>query len=480
MKSFYGGVSGAPFQISRIFKSVWYDDASLLENSMWYDLQLGWASNIGADEFVIVSYGMPPTDDKEQGKYNNIVASDIEHFGHNFNATLWQKIYEEDSVHELNDQTEQGLGMDENFNGKIMAANHWGYKLITSLVSASPDLKFDDVVLVNPLEKGQKFSFETSKEDSVYKVKVQAPDYKINPNIEVLSADQTTGIVKYDKDDGLTFGLPGPWNTTAVVENISAFDDNGYAKASIDEIVDSKNSTRNITLKLPNPIKFKADVDATMDRAGVSVVQSETEEDTLVFKFGFNNPQNFTLKDTVDITNAGIANGSWELEWNKIQDYLNNNYKDIKAYEILPIRYQQNEYWVYKVDVDEDNYKWGYSRFGGTKLVNEKITDDSTAINATYSAKMINTYFEQNQKEVNAYKNITQEAIDALNTIKTMWHIYYDSTGDDAGTAVMLNVAHDINDDMLVIDGTGTSMHAVTDNNTLFISYPEIPNISNQ
>ena len=477
MKSFYGGVSGAPFQISRIFKSVWYDDNSLSKDSMRYDLELGWASNIGADEFVIVSYGMPPTNNTEQGAYNSIVNLDIKHCGHNFNATLWQKIYEEDSVHESINWDQQGLIINDNFNGKIMAANHWGYKLITSLVSASPDLEFD-IALVDPTKN--QFSFETSKENSVYKVKVQAPDYKINPNIDVLSADQKKGSITYDKTNGLTFGLPGPWNTTAVVENIPAFDDNGYAKASIYETVVPENSTRNITLKLPNPIKFEAAVDATMDHAGVSVVPSETDDDTLVFKFGFNNPQNFTLKDTVDITHADIANGPWELEWSKIQDYLNENYKDIKAYEILPIRYQQNEYWVYKVDVDEDNYKWGYSRFGGTKLVNEKITDDSTAINATYSAKMINSYFKENQKEVNDYKNITQQAIDALNTIKTMWHIYYDSTGDNAGTAVMLNVAHNVNDDMLVIDGTGTSMCAATDNNTLFISYPEIPNISNQ
>lgn len=186
MNSFYGGPNGAPFKISKIFDSVYYINGDYLqrdnlrensfnklkqsgslyilqnneyipvgsnekfqqdqiyyskqfknyrENTLFYDLEKRWQSEIGIDEYVIVMYGLPSNHEP----YDSNCAIDAIRGNGNYNGTLWQKIYEENTLEKVNET-------DASYNGELLnnliftsgSRQGWGYKLIGSFAGQTP------------------------------------------------------------------------------------------------------------------------------------------------------------------------------------------------------------------------------------------------------------------------------------------------------------------------------------------------------
>lgn len=116
MNSFYGGIQGQSLYIKTIFTSK-----NGPSDSLRNDLSLGWASPIGENELVAVSYGLP-----SDSNYNIYRQIDIDAENKSFNSTLWLKCYDETPG----------------------TTNGWYYKLVASMTGNTPKLQVDQNVII--------------------------------------------------------------------------------------------------------------------------------------------------------------------------------------------------------------------------------------------------------------------------------------------------------------------------------------------
>lgn len=120
--SFYGGPSGQSFTIRKIFTSR-YNIAG--EKTMAHDLARGWTSNVSVGEFVMIKYGLPGSEEYDTNRNIDITVD-----GKAYNATLWQKVYDETTGN----------------------ANGLDYILIASLAGNTPKIQVTDTIVLDPLE----------------------------------------------------------------------------------------------------------------------------------------------------------------------------------------------------------------------------------------------------------------------------------------------------------------------------------------
>lgn len=132
MISFYGGPAGQSFEIKKCF-STFYD--------LNVDIRDGWKSNIAIGEFVMVSYG-DPSDVSGIYEANRLI--DLNDTNHNYNSTLWQKVYTEDEQKTYIENAETG--------GYAVATSETGinYRFISSCAGFTPRIKAEIVEWINP------------------------------------------------------------------------------------------------------------------------------------------------------------------------------------------------------------------------------------------------------------------------------------------------------------------------------------------
>ena len=122
MDSFYGGPNGQSFAVKKIFNNKVEMDADLIR---------GWTSPVQPGEFVIISYGMPNEDKTLTTKsvYEANRDIDLANDGKTYNATLWQKTYDESVVR----TSSKGLA----------------YRLLASMTGNTPLINILDTVIEN-------------------------------------------------------------------------------------------------------------------------------------------------------------------------------------------------------------------------------------------------------------------------------------------------------------------------------------------
>lgn len=121
LTSFYGGPNGQSFYIKKIFTNK----NGLRQESLVNDLARGWTSPVSVGEFVMVSYGLPG-----DNKYEDYKKVDLDAEGKAYNATLWQKTYDETAGN----------------------ANGLAYKMIASLAGNTPKIHVGDTIVLDPVE----------------------------------------------------------------------------------------------------------------------------------------------------------------------------------------------------------------------------------------------------------------------------------------------------------------------------------------
>lgn len=126
MTSFYGGPPGVSFRVSEIFRN---------KQELLDDLSHGRSSVIGVGDYVFISYGLPS--DGESNAYDTNREIDEQAFNKTYNATLWQKDYQE----RKNIGSHQLTGIETIFWGNV----NYGlcYKLITVTSGNTPKLQFE-------------------------------------------------------------------------------------------------------------------------------------------------------------------------------------------------------------------------------------------------------------------------------------------------------------------------------------------------
>lgn len=120
-ESFYGGKSGAPFNIAAIFSNKVELDA---------DQEKRFNSEVPMNSFVAISYGRKNTSDYATNK-----KIDQDKYGQQYNATLWYKVYSETTI------TETFAGEDR-YGVK--------YVLIYDFAGQTPTIDFTNTELLDP------------------------------------------------------------------------------------------------------------------------------------------------------------------------------------------------------------------------------------------------------------------------------------------------------------------------------------------
>ena len=292
------------------------------------------------------------------------------------------------------------------------------------------------------------------------------------PKVEFEAIDEDPSNPGHSKKR-FTFSLPEAWDIEHTTSYKDPLDDKGiYQPPTVDLSTSTANETSIKTLEftLPRPIQITASQQKAISRGDTKVTTTYTSTG-IDFNFAIYDPQDLDIKEPIGpFNNEKLWISYWE---ENLIDWLNQNYSNLNQNAILPVTYnmidemgqiiKSDSYWIYKTEQNSDGtWNWYYSQFGGVELVNERVDDDTIAENTTYSAKMINTYLDE-----------VDRANEALNAIKTAWHIYYD---EDIETAVMLNVLQDYNENtgIVEINGATTSMVASLDQDTLVINYPTL------
>ena len=181
MLGFYGGPNGKSFEISWIFTTKTGDG-----NSLDKDVSMGWKSSISVGSYVVVSYGDPSSED-----FDTYHQEDLKNDGKSYNATLWQKIYDEN----------------QNKNNGI------AYRLITSISGYTPRIQF-----VTPVEKldadaDPQIEYDFSDIERP-KIKLKLPQSQILSLVQptkILDANQMPSVVYDEKNINrptLAFSLP--------------------------------------------------------------------------------------------------------------------------------------------------------------------------------------------------------------------------------------------------------------------------------
>lgn len=552
-------------------------------DAMRNDLMRRWQSNIGVDEYVLVSYGLYG-EKTDRSAVRGLV--DYHDFKRSFNATLWQKVYNEMEV-----TNAQIKNYDFIFaNG---ATSGWGYKFIASMAGKVPtfsikhktieasedhrvELSFADgnTAIDKPIltfyePKAWEFGFTkrtieanqnptaefyavagddvtnnnnatdedkpniTSEEHSIKHLDLQLPKaWQFTHNLQTdLEANQNATMAFYgvdgtnkktegphskkkleihlpkawqfekaedrtlranekpevtftpdDKDnDGkyskqiFQFSLPEAWDFGSQFEAVSAASE---PKFTILTSTENNKSIKTLQFELPKAWNFtlaKPEFTSDPTKSG-AILDSDPKTSTKTLRLTVYQPQDLDILDPYKINGQDpSANMSFESYFSStLTDDLNLNkkYSTMTSGQVLPVTYKDTttslvtSCWVFK----NSNGTWGYSVFGGTKLVSQKLdntndTYNEIAQNTTYSALLVDKYLD-----------LTKTLYDTIAKIQTSWHVYYDT---DLETAVMMNVAHryDSTDGIVIIDGNGTAMTAQLDGETLIIDYPEKSNL---
>lgn len=286
MNSFYGGINGAPFKISQIFKSVTYDKKieTTQETSMLNDLEKRWQSNIGIDEYVLVSYGLP-TDKDSYDKYLNIDKANSEK---NYNGTLWQKVYEEnDSV----DVSNIGSINGEQYENIIFVNGSnkgFGYKLIASFAGQTPYFSIRHIQREANEEHYVELDFENNAIDrpilTFYEPKAWQFNDKITQDLEAneqITAEfyaTNSDLVKLDDENTphsnkmLEIHLSKPWDFTSDLQTDLEASENAtmnfYGVDEEGQETDNPHSTKKLEIHLPKAWEFEKaeDVILTADQ----------------------------------------------------------------------------------------------------------------------------------------------------------------------------------------------------------------------
>lgn len=165
MNSFYGGPQGASFKISKVFNSV-YNNADKTSDCLKADLQKRWQSEIGVDEYVMVSYGIPnyvTTDIADDDEYKKFCDIDFNGDGKNYNGTLWQKVYiESEQMETFTGEDVPQINNEQEYDKIIFAdavRNGWGYKLIGSFAGQTPYFTQENKIIEANEQQSVELSF---------------------------------------------------------------------------------------------------------------------------------------------------------------------------------------------------------------------------------------------------------------------------------------------------------------------------------
>lgn len=190
MLNFYGGPSGRSFSITWIFATRYGSG-----NSMEADLGMTWKSSIPIGSYVVISYGLP-----SDIQYDNYMKVDLTNaptneLRRNYNATLWQKVY---------DETQQQYG-------------GINYKFISAMTGNTP--KIDFITPINRLHADEPPNaiYDKTKPDNPT-ILLELPRSQVlslNQPINVLNANQKPYVI-YDQGSKDSQGnlIPGPHSGT--------------------------------------------------------------------------------------------------------------------------------------------------------------------------------------------------------------------------------------------------------------------------
>ena len=119
-----------------IFYELEETKIDLQNDSLMFDLEKRWQSNIGVDEYVMVMYDVPYGE-----LYDQYSKPDYFKVHKNYNGTLWQKIYTEENLDNYkitynNEVYTNFLFTNDNRKG-------WGYKFIGSFAGQTPHFTYE-------------------------------------------------------------------------------------------------------------------------------------------------------------------------------------------------------------------------------------------------------------------------------------------------------------------------------------------------
>ena len=150
MNSFYGGPAGQDFEVREKFSTFKF---------LLADIDDGWKSPIAVGEYVMISYGHP-TDPGYQGFYDlDRKNSELpEEKRRNWNSTLWQKVYEEDTVEDIDE--------DKNIHYAVTKSSTGiNYKFITSCTGNTPVISVTTPARVLDADEEPKVNTDLSNPD---------------------------------------------------------------------------------------------------------------------------------------------------------------------------------------------------------------------------------------------------------------------------------------------------------------------------
>lgn len=140
--SFYGGQPGRSLTIKHVFRN---------KVEMADDLKKRWQSDIGVEDLVFISYGLPSTQKENSSDtyYMDNVQIDLNAYHKNYNSTLWKKFYRETSkVSDGINNTPLGIEPIDSDSGleEVFIENTGtglGYQLIASFTGNTPKIILD-------------------------------------------------------------------------------------------------------------------------------------------------------------------------------------------------------------------------------------------------------------------------------------------------------------------------------------------------
>lgn len=182
MNSFYGGPAGQSFEIRERFSTF---------KALIADINDGWKSSIAVGEYVMISYGQPENTDYE--RYVDIDKNNpdvIEDKRQNWNSTLWQKTYEEETVVDIDPETKAVYYAVDKSNTGI------NYKFISTCTGNIPRI---EAGVVEQKDPGTEAEVEVDKTQKTYpdtaKLNFKLPgswDFESgNVDITLLDVDQS-------------------------------------------------------------------------------------------------------------------------------------------------------------------------------------------------------------------------------------------------------------------------------------------------
>lgn len=410
MNSFYGGPNGAPFKISKIFDTIYYNESGTREKSLIHDLEKRWQSEIGVDEYVFVSYGLPSNADSYIGK------ADIDYNASqkNFNGTLWQKVYKEADQTELINTTTESSAEAE-YPAFIFNNNSnlgWGYKFIASFAGQTPYLTSQS----ENVEASEGFFAEIITDSKIIDgASVDRPVLRIN---EPYAWDHLFEIKNSAFSDG---------------ENLNVAEIKTTYRKNDNTLVNNKelpHSKKVVTLTIPNPPAFTAETIVSGDiiEAGTAIASEINETGSgYKLKIPVYNGADFQIYATLkyNYTDDEAKYETWNDYWTYLiaDNGVLSKFANIKYNQVIMISYDNTSNteeqihvsgWAYKT-LKDSSWQFLQIQGGGGGLVGllQQYSADEAKINYnTYTAKYIN-----------ALEN-------RIAQLESTWSVYSDALGN--------------------------------------------------